>query len=165
MRMKSQILIEMNGAADDTSFQTIVIGATNNPQIIDEAMRRRLEKRVYIPLPTKEDRTLLFRKSFEAYVLSDDVDFDLLAEKSENYSCADISVIVRDTIFVMINSICRGKSSPEEIRLVSEDAKAHPERYPITMSMIMDSIARTSTSVSTVAIEECENFAKNFGSS
>jgi katanin p60 ATPase-containing subunit A1 len=38
----------------------IVLAATNRPQDLDEAIRRRLEKRVYIPLPTEVGRRQLF---------------------------------------------------------------------------------------------------------
>lgn len=37
--------------------RVLVIGATNRPQELDEAVRRRFTKRLYIPLPNEEGRT------------------------------------------------------------------------------------------------------------
>ena len=42
---------------DDTAKKNVmVLAATNRPQDLDEAIRRRLEKRIYIPLPTDKGR-------------------------------------------------------------------------------------------------------------
>ncbi|KZV20253.1 fidgetin-like protein 1 [Dorcoceras hygrometricum] len=50
-RLKTQFLIEMEGF-DSGNEQILLIGATNRPQELDETARRRLTKRLYIPLPT-----------------------------------------------------------------------------------------------------------------
>ncbi|KAH9743508.1 fidgetin-like protein 1 [Citrus sinensis] len=50
-RLKTQFLIEMEGF-DSGSEQILLVGATNRPQELDEAARRRLTKRLYIPLPS-----------------------------------------------------------------------------------------------------------------
>jgi ATPase family associated with various cellular activities (AAA) len=47
----------------------IVLAATNTPWDLDEALRRRLEKRVYIPLPTEVGRKELFRINLGVCVL------------------------------------------------------------------------------------------------
>jgi katanin p60 ATPase-containing subunit A1 len=41
----------VDGALGDSSNVVMVLAATNFPWQIDEALRRRLEKRIYIPLP------------------------------------------------------------------------------------------------------------------
>lgn len=57
-RVKSELLINMDGInamGDEDDFRMVmVLAATNFPWDIDEALRRRLEKRIYIPLPTCE---------------------------------------------------------------------------------------------------------------
>ena len=45
-----------DGATTSDEDRLLVIGATNRPQEIDEAARRRLVKRLYIPLPDTEAR-------------------------------------------------------------------------------------------------------------
>ena len=41
----------------------LVLGATNIPWTLDSAIRRRFEKRIYIPLPDAHGRTNLFKLS------------------------------------------------------------------------------------------------------
>ena len=51
-RFKAELLIQMDGLSSHTDDKVImVLAATNHPWDIDEAFRRRFEKRVYIPLP------------------------------------------------------------------------------------------------------------------
>ena len=50
-RLKTEFLVQFDGAGVASDDRILVIGATNRPQELDEAARRRLVKRLYIPLP------------------------------------------------------------------------------------------------------------------
>lgn len=50
-RIKTEFLVQLDGATTDNDEKLLVIGATNRPQELDEAARRRFVKRLYIPLP------------------------------------------------------------------------------------------------------------------
>lgn len=61
-RVKSELLVQMDGMAsitDEPGKIVMVLAATNFPWDIDEALRRRLEKRIYIPLPNEDGREAL----------------------------------------------------------------------------------------------------------
>lgn len=53
-RIKTEFLVQLDGATTDNDERILVIGATNRPQELDEAARRRFVKRLYIPLPDAE---------------------------------------------------------------------------------------------------------------
>ena len=50
-RMKTEFLVQLDGAGTDQTARVVVVGATNRPEELDEAARRRFVKRLYIPLP------------------------------------------------------------------------------------------------------------------
>ncbi|OSX67993.1 hypothetical protein POSPLADRAFT_1043160 [Postia placenta MAD-698-R-SB12] len=104
-RIKTEFLVQMNGVGhDDTGV--LVLGATNIPWQLDNAIKRRFEKRIYIPLPGTEAR----RRMFQLHVGDTPCeltvkDYRLLAEKTEGYSGSDISVVVRDALMQPVRKV------------------------------------------------------------
>ena len=60
------------------------------------AHRRRLEKRIYIPLPSATGREELFRICMRDMPTGEEIDFATLAELCDGYSGADITNVCRD---------------------------------------------------------------------
>ncbi len=58
-RIKTEFLVQMNGVGNDDTG-VLVLGATNIPWALDNAIKRRFEKRIYIPLPGTEARKRMF---------------------------------------------------------------------------------------------------------
>ena len=74
----------------------MVLAATNRPWDLDEAIRRRLEKRIYIPLPPGEGRMSLFKINLKGIELGEDMDYEKMVELTDGYSGADIANVCRD---------------------------------------------------------------------
>ena len=77
----------------------LVLGATNIPWVLDSAIRRRFEKRIYIALPDEQARVIMFKLHLgsTSHCLTEE-NFKKLAAATDGYSGADISIIVRDAL-------------------------------------------------------------------
>ena len=89
----NEMLAQMDRTGERGVF---VIGATNMPNKIDEAMLRagRLEKKFYIGPPDKEARKAMFEINLKDRYVDLGIDYDTLATLTENYVSADIKLIV-----------------------------------------------------------------------
>ncbi len=97
-RIKTEFLVQMQGVGKGTEGM-LILGATNVPWELDPAIRRRFEKRIYLPLPEKTARAKLFKIHLgETPNSVTDADYDRLAELSDGYSGSDIAVAVKDAL-------------------------------------------------------------------
>nr|ACO08894.1 Katanin p60 ATPase-containing subunit A-like 1 [Osmerus mordax] len=163
-RVKSEILVQMDGVGgalenDDPSRMVMVLAATNFPWDIDEALRRRLEKRIYIPLPTAVGGVELLKISLREVDVSDDVDLTLIADKIQGFSGADITNVCRDASMMAMRRGIQGLS-PEEIRALSRDEL----QMPVTMEDFTLTLRKISKSVSAADLEKYEAWMAEFGS-
>ena len=84
----------------------LVVGATNRPQELDDAARRRLVKRLYIPLPDEEARVsilarLLARERHEVT----GAQLARVSALTEGYSGADMANLCREAAYGPIRSL------------------------------------------------------------
>ncbi|DBA04352.1 TPA: hypothetical protein N0F65_002114 [Lagenidium giganteum] len=104
-RMKTEFLVQLDGAGTKASDVILVVGATNRPQELDEAARRRFVKRLYIPLPSFEARLDLINRLLRdnKHNLSEENKRDI-AEKSQGYSGADVRALCTEAAMEPIRS-------------------------------------------------------------
>jgi transitional endoplasmic reticulum ATPase len=93
-RVVPQFLAELDGL-DSSNENILFLGATNEPWSLDPAALRpgRFDEKIYLPPPDFDARRKIFELNMEGKPLSDDVDYDRMAEVTENFSGADISYI------------------------------------------------------------------------
>ncbi|CAM9142566.1 unnamed protein product [Discosporangium mesarthrocarpum] len=97
-RVVNQLLTEMDGL--EARRNVFVVAATNRPELIDPAMLRpgRLDRLVYVPLPSPEDRVLILRALSGSISLGPDVDLDTIGKspKADGFSGADLAALLRE---------------------------------------------------------------------
>lgn len=166
-RVKSELLVQVDGvnncstsSGDDGDKKTVmVLAATNFPWDIDEALRRRLEKRIYIPLPNEESRRELIRINLRGVEVAADVDIDEVARRTDGYSGDDLTNICRDASMNGMRRKIAGKTR-DEIKTMTKDAM----QEPVAMCDFEEALSKISRSVSTADIERHEKWFAEFGS-
>jgi cell division protease FtsH len=92
----NQILTEMDGF--DSTTGVIVIGATNRPEILDQALLRpgRFDRRVYVQAPDKRGREEILKVHTRGMPLADDVDLGRIAASTPGMVGAELSNLVNE---------------------------------------------------------------------
>lgn len=156
-RLKTQFLIEMEGF-DSGSEQILLIGATNRPQELDEAARRRLTKRLYIPLPSSEARAWIIQNLLQKdglFTLSED-DMSIICNLTEGYSGSDMKNLVKDaTMGPLREALKRGI---DITNLTKDDMRL------VTLQDFKDALQEVRPSVSQNELGIYDNWNNQFGS-
>lgn len=163
-RLKSEIFSQLDGvtsgAEDPNHGRIMVLATTNRPWDLDDAFRRRLEKRIYIPLPDAKARKLIFTLCLKDIQLDPEVDIGTIADMCENYSGADVHLLCRDWAMAPFRRLVEGKSV-EEISALRNSAKLS---YSLNMEDFQASLKRIRPSVNVKDIINFEKWQSEFGS-
>lgn len=161
-RVKSELLIQMDGItnSEDASKVVMVLAATNFPWDIDDALRRRLEKRIYIPLPTKEGRERLLNVNLKEVEKAKDLDLKHIASLLEGYSGADITNVCRDACMMSMRRKIRSGMKPEQIRALTKDEL----NVPVKSEDFLEAITRVNKSVSAGDVKKYDKWMSELGS-
>ena len=194
-RVKSELLIQMDGVsstqgeststADERNTNTnengneppkneplrrvIVLAATNMPWDLDEALRRRLEKRIYIALPSQKGRKELITINMRGVEMGQDVDLDVLAKAMAGYSGSDISNVCRDGAMKALRRVldeARRRGLPmHEIQKLVQEQKREQLTNPVCHDDFMSAIANIRSSVSAKDLVKYEQWKNEYGAS
>ena len=104
-RIVAQLLSLMDGL--NSRGKVVVIGATNRPNSIDEALRRpgRFDREIEIGIPDRNGRLEIIQIHTRGMPLAEDVDLTYLADKTHGYAGADISALCKEAAMAALRRI------------------------------------------------------------
>lgn len=186
-RIKTEFLVQMQGV-NNSDNKVLVLAATNMPYNLDQAMRRRFDKRIYIPLPDTPARAHMFQVHLGDTPHSlDKSDFEVLASRTQGFSGSDIAVMVKDVLFEPIR---KTQDATHFLKVVDSNGEevyepcspGNPEGFPATLESLAEKglsqkiyppkisrvdfdrvLARARPTVSKKDLEIHEKFTKEFG--
>ena len=150
----------------------VVLAAANLPWDLDDALRQRLEKRIYVALPDARGREELFRLATRGVNTNGDVDFAELARRSEGYSGADISNVCHEASMMPIRRLIdQAKRSVEalgggrqemhdKMKQLGANQTASP---PVKHDDFCDALGRVQSSVGGRDLDRYQLWLEEFG--
>ncbi|RKO96462.1 hypothetical protein CXG81DRAFT_3350, partial [Caulochytrium protostelioides] len=152
-RIKTEFLVQFDGCGSASTDRILIIGATNRPQDIDEAARRRFRKRLYVPLPDRAARRALLDRLLDQmrHNLSD-ADLEVLVNATEGYGGADVDGLVREASLGPLRDV-------EDIQSVRAD-----DVRPIEAHDFTDALMQVRASVTAADLDPYLQFDAAFGS-
>jgi len=154
-RVKTELLTAMDGLSSSETDRIVTVGATNLPEAIDGAFRRRFERRIYIPLPDVAAREAIYKYNTRGIETSSDVDFSILAEITDCYSGADIAMVCREAIMTPIRELDMSGA------ITDTDIMARS----VTQDDFLEAIEAINPSVSDDEVDRYDKWNEEFGSS
>lgn len=178
-RVKAELLVQMDGVSSSTPAkdseeadpdappaqpkQVMVLAATNRPWDLDEALRRRLEKRIYIPLPEAPGRAQLFEINLQTVALAEDVAIEEFVSRTEGYSGADVTNVCREAAMMGLRKRMQ-RARKEGVSVAKMQMLKDELDVPVTQDDFMEALRNVQKSVGTEDLEHFANWMREFGS-
>ncbi|KAJ2553093.1 Fidgetin-like protein 1 [Coemansia sp. RSA 1933] len=123
-RIKTEFLVQLDGCGTADDDRIVLLGATNRPQELDEAARRRFPKRLYVPLPDHEGRRTIVRNLLlrtQKCSLSED-QLESVCRDTAGYSGADMATLCREAAYGPLRHITDfATASEDDVRPIAFD--------------------------------------------
>lgn len=87
-----------NGKGEAGSNRVVVIGSTNRPFDLDEAVLRRFPRRILVDLPDMETRREILEVTLAENRVDSSVNLTAIAEKLDGYTGSDIKEVCREAV-------------------------------------------------------------------
>jgi len=116
-----QLLTEIDGLENE-SHGIMIIGATNRPDMLDPAFLRpgRFDKLVLVQVPDKDARLKILQIHTKNIPLGKDVNLEQLAEKTKDYTGADLEALCREAAMILLREKLRDKKKIKTSKVMSE---------------------------------------------
>ena len=150
----------------------MVLAATNRPWDLDEALRRRLEKRIYIPLPEDQSRKQLFELNLkeidkEPDLLENTAKMQNLVDLSKGYSGQDITNVCREAQMMGMRKQRDQLKKQRKDGLGGKDLREKFENkldVPVTHDDLSEAFKNVNRSVGGDDLDAFSAWMKEFGS-
>ena len=162
-RLKTELLVQIEGCSpSSTERRLLIVGATNRPEELDEAARRRMPKQLYIPLPCPSARRAMVRKYIDGSVNHElsDGDVEKVVQHTEGYSGADMKFMLQEALQGPVREAIKGAASEAAVAALKE-----ADLRPVCLKDVKKATRAQKASVQKEEVERYEEYNRKHGAS
>ncbi|KDO87284.1 hypothetical protein CISIN_1g000858mg [Citrus sinensis] len=126
-KMKNEFMVNWDGLRTKDKERVLVLAATNRPFDLDEAVVRRLPRRLMVNLPDAPNREKIIRVILAKEELASDVDLEGIANMADGYSGSDLKNLCVTAAHCPIREIL--EKEKKERALALAENRASPPLY------------------------------------
>ncbi|KAG0530860.1 hypothetical protein BDA96_05G223600 [Sorghum bicolor] len=126
-KMKNEFMVNWDGLRTKDKERVLVLGATNRPFDLDEAVIRRFPRRLMVNLPDASNREKILKVILAKEELGSDVDLDSLANMTDGYSGSDLKNLCVTAAHYPIREIL--EKEKKEKNLAKTEGRPEPALY------------------------------------
>jgi spastin len=153
-RLKTEFMLQFDGLSTKFDEKLLVLGATNRPYDLDDAILRRFPKRIYIKLPDLAARSELLKISLKNQKTKiNEKEWYFIVSNTENYSGSDLKQLAKEAAYEPIRSM-----SITTLKTVGVD-----DVPPITGAHFISAMKRIRPSVDTKSLSVFVDWNSKFG--
>ena len=128
--------------AESGQGRVLVVGATNRPLSLDEAVIRRMPIRLSIDLPDTNARVEILRILLKDE-LAPELSIDAIARATEGYSGSDLKELCKQASLIMMRSVMAKQKSPKSSSVAVQSPNDHPSAPPsLTLAHFKEALKR-----------------------
>lgn len=116
-KMKNEFMVNWDGLRTKDKERVLVLAATNRPFDLDEAVIRRLPRRLMVNLPDLSNRAKILRVVLAKEELASDVDLEALASMTDGYSGSDLKNLCVTAAHCPIREILQKEKKEKSLAL------------------------------------------------
>jgi len=166
-RVLNQLLTEMDGVGAKKNL--FFIGATNRPDILDEALIRpgRLDQLIYIPLPDKPSRVSVLKAVLRKSPVAPNINMEFLGDLTEGFTGADLTELCQRATKAAIRESIEADEQRKALQRDNPDGDQNmmemEDPVPvITRKHFEEALAAARKSVTAYDLDKFEQFRKKY---
>ncbi|KAL3613119.1 hypothetical protein CASFOL_038368 [Castilleja foliolosa] len=159
--LRNEFMLSWDGLVSKENERVLVLGATNRPFDIDDAVIRRMPRRIYVGLPDLENRSKILKVHLANEELEPGFSLEQLAAATEGYSGSDLKNLCLAAAYKPVQDYLQQESKSKG----GDGGDGAPALRPLTLDDFIQSKAQVAPSVahSTTSLRKLQEWNEWFG--